>query len=97
MKIDTHQHFWRYRAEEFPWIGESMPLLQRDCMPADVEPVLRAAGVHAVVAAQARTLAAETDFLLYVADHNPEVIGVVGWADHPAFKGLGTSCKTRLM
>jgi L-fuconolactonase len=103
MKIDTHQHFWRYRAEEFPWVSDGMPRLQRDCMPADVEPALRAAGVDAVVAVQARTLAAETDFLLHVADHNPEVIGVVGWADlaapeldyrleqwvgHPAFKGL---------
>jgi L-fuconolactonase len=103
MKIDTHQHFWRYRAEEFPWIGEGMPLLRRDCLPADVEPALRAAGVDAVMAVQARTLAAETDFLLRVADNNPEVIGVVGWADlaapdlehrleqwsdHPAFKGL---------
>lgn len=76
MKIDTHQHYWRYRAEEFPWISEAMPLLQRDCMPVDCDAALRAAGVDAVVAVQARTLAVETDFLLRVADHNPEVIGV---------------------
>lgn len=103
MKIDTHQHYWRYRAEEFPWISEAMPALQRDCMPVDCEAAMRAAGVDAVVAVQARTLAAETDFLLRVADHNPEVIGVVGWADlagadlehrldqwgaHAAFRGL---------
>ena len=103
MKIDTHQHYWRYRAEEFPWISAAMPALQRDCMPVDCEAAMRAAGVDAVVAVQARTLAAETDFLLRVADHNPEVIGVVGWADlaapdlehrldqwgaHAAFKGL---------
>jgi L-fuconolactonase len=103
MKIDTHQHYWRYRAEEFPWINDAMPLLQRDCMPVDCATARRAAGVDAVVAVQARTLAAETDFLLDVADHNPEVLGVVGWADlaapdlvrqleqwgeHAAFKGL---------
>jgi L-fuconolactonase len=103
MKIDTHQHYWRYRAEEFPWISGVMPLLQRDCMPSDCEASMGAAGVDAVVAVQARTLTAETDFLLHVADQNPEVLGVVGWADlaaadlerrleqwghHTAFKGL---------
>jgi L-fuconolactonase len=103
MKIDTHQHYWRYQAQEFPWINEAMPLLQRDCMPVDCATARRSARVDAVVAVQARTLPTETDFLLDVADHNPEVIGVVGWADlaapgleqqlekwaeHAAFKGL---------
>jgi L-fuconolactonase len=103
MKIDTHQHFWRYEAPEFPWIGDSMPALRRDCLPADCAPALQAAGVDAVVAVQARTVAAETDFLLHLADQHPTVLGVVGWADmaaadlaplldrwcaHPAFKGL---------
>ncbi len=103
MKIDTHQHYWRYSAQEFPWINDAMPLLQRDCMPVDCAAARSAAGVDAVVAVQARTLAAETDFLLYLADHNPEIVGVVGWADlaapdlvrqleqwgeHAAFKGL---------
>lgn len=103
MKIDTHQHYWHYRAEEFPWISEVMPLLQRDCMPSDCEASMGAAGVDAVVAVQARALTAETDFLLRLAGQNPEVLGVVGWADlaaadlelwleqwghHIAFKGL---------
>jgi L-fuconolactonase len=103
MKIDTHQHYWRYHAAEFPWMSEAMPLLQRDCMPMDCASARHAAGVDAVVAVQARTHAAETDFLLQLADQHPEVVGVVGWADlaapqlpdslaqwcqHPAFKGL---------
>jgi L-fuconolactonase len=104
MKIDTHQHFWRYSAPEFPWISEAMPVLRRDCLPPDNAAAMGVAGVDAVVAVQARTLAAETDFLLRLADHHPEeVLGVVGWADlgtadlepqlqawcaHPAFKGL---------
>ena len=103
MKIDTHQHYWRYHAAEFPWISSSMPQLQRDCLPADCASARRAAGVNAVVAVQARTLPEETDFLLQLASQHPEVVGVVGWADmhspefaqqlepwcqHPAFKGL---------
>ncbi len=103
MKIDTHQHFWRYSAPEFPWISEAMPALRRDCLPPDNAGAMRAACVDGVVAVQARTLAEETDFLLGLADQHPEVLGVVGWADlgaadleprlqawcaHPAFKGL---------
>jgi L-fuconolactonase len=103
MKIDTHQHYWHYRAQEFPWISAAMPALQRACLPQDNHAAMAAAGVTGVVAVQARTLLEETDFLLHVAAHNPEVLGVVGWADlaspdleqqleqwsaQPAFKGL---------
>ncbi|QDL54535.1 amidohydrolase family protein [Rhodoferax aquaticus] len=103
MKIDTHQHYWRYRAQEFPWIADSMPLLKRDRLPTDVESAMANAGVTGAVAVQARSVAAETDFLLQLADQVPSVMGVVGWADlragdlqqqldrwcaHPAFKGL---------
>lgn len=103
MKIDTHQHYWRYRKQDFPWISEAMHLLMRDFMPSDCDIALSTAGVDAVVAVQARSLAEETDFLLEVATHNPKVVGVVGWADlaapdlehqlekwaeHAAFKGL---------
>lgn len=103
MKIDTHQHFWRYSPMAFPWISEAMPTLRRDCLPPDNAAALRAAGVDGVVAVQARTRPEETDFLIGVAAHHPEVLGVVGWADlgaadleprlqawceHPVFKGL---------
>lgn len=103
MKIDTHQHFWRYRAEAFPWISEAMPVLQRDRLPDDVAPAMEAAGVAGVVAVQARCDLEETDFLLGLADRYPHILGVVGWADlgapdvsaqiarwsgHAAFKGL---------
>lgn len=103
MKIDTHQHYWHYRPEEFPWISTDMPALQCDRMPADSAQPMRAAGVDAVVAVQARTCTEETDFLLGLARQNPHIVGVVGWADlaatdlhdhlqrwsaEPAFKGL---------
>lgn len=103
MKIDTHQHYWHYQPEEFPWISADMPALQCDRMPADSAQPMRAAGVDAVVAVQARTCTAETDFLLGLARQNPHIVGVIGWADlaahdlhdhvqrwstEPAFKGL---------
>ena len=33
MKIDLHQHFWRYAPQDYPWIDESMPVLKRDSGP----------------------------------------------------------------
>lgn len=81
MKIDTHQHYWRYAAEDFPWISEAMPTLQQDCPPDHVLPALQAAGVDAVLAVQARSRADETDYLLGLARANPQIVGVVGWTD----------------
>lgn len=103
MKIDTHQHYWRYQRDDFPWISDAMPTLQQDCLPADCAAAMRDAEVDAVVAVQARCTPDETDFLLDIAQYDPTVIGVVGWADLrdaqlpdrlaqwcacPAFKGL---------
>jgi L-fuconolactonase len=81
MKIDTHQHYWHYVAEDFPWISAGMPALQKDCVPGDVLPAQQAAGVDAVVAVQARSCADETDFLLGLAHTYPQIVGVVGWTD----------------
>jgi L-fuconolactonase len=81
MKTDTHQHYWRFAADDFPWISDAMPALQRDCGPADVMPALKVAGVDAVLAVQARSCADETDYLLGLARANPQIVGVVGWTD----------------
>lgn len=81
MKIDTHQHYWRYSAEALPWISDAMPTLRGDFVPVDVLPALQVAGVDAVVAVQARSCADETDYLLGLAQANPQIVGVVGWTD----------------
>ena len=37
MRIDAHQHFWRYNADEYGWIDDSMAGLRRDFLPADLK------------------------------------------------------------
>ena len=81
MKIDTHQHYWRYQPQDFGWISDSMPVLQHDFLPADCHTPMRAAGITASIAVQARSMEQETDFLLQLASDNPSVLGVVGWTD----------------
>jgi len=81
MRLDAHQHFWRYRPAEYPWIGAGMERLARDHLPADLGPLAAAAGITGTVAVQARQSLAETEWLLDLAETSALVRGVVGWVD----------------
>jgi L-fuconolactonase len=78
-RIDTHQHFWTYRPENYAWIGSDMGALRRDYTPEELEPLLKAAGIDATLAVEARGHLEETDNLLRIAERTPFVRGVVGW------------------
>jgi len=81
LRIDAHQHFWRYDAEAYPWIGAGMDVLRRDWLPQDLRPLLDAQGIDACIAVQARADEAETDFLLDLAREHLWIAGVIGWVD----------------
>ena len=81
MRIDSHQHFWRYDAARYPWIGERMQVLRRDYLPAELEPLLAATGFGGTIAVQAEQAAAETEWLLELALRHDFIRGVVGWVD----------------
>ncbi len=81
LRIDAHQHFWRYRAEDYPWIGHGMDLLACDRMPGQLHPVLASEGLDGSIAVQARAGREETGFLLELARHDRRIAGVVGWED----------------
>jgi L-fuconolactonase len=80
MKIDAHQHFWRYDATQYPWIQPGSPL-HRDWLPADLAPLLAAQGLEGCIAVQARQTLDESRWLLELADHHSLIQGVVGWVD----------------
>jgi L-fuconolactonase len=80
-RIDSHQHFWRYDAAEYPWIASHMQVLARDWLPEDLRPLMQARGIERCVAVQARSSEAETDFLLALAAQHPWIAGVVGWVE----------------
>ncbi|MEI7823020.1 MAG: amidohydrolase family protein [Verrucomicrobiota bacterium] len=79
MKIDSHHHFWKYSAEEYPWISDSMAALRRDFLPEHLEAEIAAVGIDGVVSVQARQTVGETEWLLSLADGNDFIKGVVGW------------------
>jgi L-fuconolactonase len=81
MKIDTHQHFWRYNDHDYTWMKSNMDSLRKDHLPADLTPLLKESAIDATVAIQARQCIDETRFLLEMADQNPFIKAVVGWVD----------------
>jgi len=90
MTIDAHHHLWRYTPQEYGWIDDTMQLLRRDFLPADLKSAMRSAGVDGTIAVQARQTLEETRWLLDLADENDEIRGVTGWAPiaGPEFPGV---------
>ena len=81
MRIDSHQHFWRFDRDEYGWITEEMRTLQRDYLPQDLEPLLERMRFDGCLAVQARQTLEETSWLLELAASSDFIKGVVGWAD----------------
>lgn len=79
--IDTHVHFWKHARDAHAWITPDMRVLQRDFLPADLEPQLRASSVEGCIAVQALHDEDETRWLLDLAGSHPWIVGVVGWID----------------
>src|ERR1700758_3865208 len=81
MRIDSHQHFWRYDAVRDAWIKDSMAALKRDFLPEVLAAELKANGMDASIAVQADQSEDETKNLLDLAKKNSRIAGVVGWVD----------------
>lgn len=83
MRVDAHQHFWRYvpGGEGFEWIDDSMAAIRRSFAPEDLAPELDGAGIDGSVAVQAAQSLDENRFLLELASASPRILAVVGWVD----------------
>lgn len=81
MRIDSHQHFWKYEPVKDSWINGSMKVIRRDFLPKHLIKILEKNGVDGCVSVQADQSEAETNFLLDCAENNDIIKGVVGWVD----------------
>ncbi len=80
-RIDAHQHFWRYRPRDFPWINSQMVVLQRDFGPHQLQPLLEQHGCDGAITVQARHSEQENAWLVEQVRTLPGLRGVVGWLD----------------
>ena len=81
MRVDAHQHFWKYNPAEYEWIDDSMVAIRRDFLPEDLEPQLERNEFQGSIAVQARQTLEETRWLLELANRSSKILGVVGWVD----------------
>jgi L-fuconolactonase len=103
MRIDAHQHFWRIADHSGRWPPPELGALHRDCLPGELEPLLRQHGIARTVLVQSLPIEDDTRFMLDLAGRHDFIGGVVGWVDmkpddapqriaalarNPWFKGL---------
>ena len=67
MRIDSHQHFWKYDPMVHSWMDDSMKSIQRDFLPYDLKPILEETGFDGCIAVQASQTETENSFLLSLA------------------------------
>jgi L-fuconolactonase len=81
MRIDAHQHFWKFNPIRDSWITDDMSVIRRDFLPADLKPILAANGFDGCIVVQSDQTEEENDFQLKNAETHEFVKGVVGWVD----------------
>lgn len=81
LKVDSHQHFWKFDPLRDSWITEDMQVLRKDFLPQDLQLLLQQSNISGCVAVQADQSETETNFLLGLADQFGFIKGVVGWTD----------------
>lgn len=81
MRIDAHQHFWKYNTVEFDWINDEMKIIRKDFLPGDLEPLLNKNNIDGCIAVQTKQTEDENNFLLKLANENDFIKGIVGWVN----------------
>ena len=81
MRIDAHQHFWKYNEVRDSWITDDMAVIQRNFLPEDLQPVLRDNKIDGSIIVQSDQSKEENIFQLANALQHDFVKGVVGWID----------------
>lgn len=85
LRIDAHQHFWKFDPVRDSWIGDDMLAIRKDFLPDDLLPMLQEGGIDGCVSVQVDQSEEENEFMLDHAARHDFIKGVVGWVDlqHP--------------
>lgn len=81
MRVDAHQHYWNIARGDYGWITEELPILYRDYVPEDLNPLFQMHQLQGSIIVQAAPTLAETAFLLELSRNEESALGVVGWLD----------------
>ncbi|MFI4988916.1 MAG: amidohydrolase family protein [Alphaproteobacteria bacterium] len=81
MTIDAHVHIWAEGCGYEVWLRRKIAGIDRDFTIADLMAASSPAGISGVVLVHATEEPAETELLIELAEREPFVRAVVGWAD----------------
>ena len=81
MRIDSHQHFWIYDPNQYPWMTDELSAIRSNNLPEHLQVEFDRLGIDGSVAVQARQSLDESRWLLKMADESCLIKGVVGWVD----------------
>jgi L-fuconolactonase len=83
VRIDSHHHFWDLGEPfDYRWLDNpALAAIRRNYLPADLEPLVRSAGIDKTVVVQTQHNLKENDWALAIADSHDWIAGVVGWVD----------------
>ena len=81
LTVDAHVHLWRLSRGDNTALSPAMTAIYRDREPADLKPLIDAAGVARVVVVQAAETLAETLFTVGLARKHAWIAGVVAWIE----------------
>ena len=79
--IDSHLHLWRLGKNGCVWPGADLPAIHRDFTLENAKAVAKPAGIEGAVLVQSQPDAADTAFLLDLAEDEKFVRAVIGWTD----------------
>jgi L-fuconolactonase len=81
MRIDAHQHFWKFDSVRDSWITNEMAAIRKDFFPKDLQPILQKNNFDGSVVVQSDQSEKENEFHLNNAAQYDFIKGVVGWID----------------
>ena len=81
MRIDAHQHFWKYDPIRHDWIDESMKVIRKNFLPNDLSIEMKKNCIDGTIAVQVDETEEENYFLLKLTEENEFIKGIVGWMD----------------
>ena len=87
MRVDAHQHFWRYSEEEYGWINDAMAGIRRDFLPADLLHLLKDARIDATVAVQAHQVRPQKNCGCHSHPHQDQDVRTAKRPLHHQFEG----------
>ncbi len=81
MRIDAHQHFWKYNEVRDSWITDDMAVIQKNFLPEDFKPLLPLNNLDGSVVVQSDQSKEENIFQLANGLQHNFIKGVIGWVD----------------